>query len=163
MISRSSWPLINQGSIIMKTKINREVYMGLGLICFSLFFIQQAQSFGEGRRYPTIILGLLGLLSFGLMMQGIYYSVHPEKYKQDTPDITWAAIKKPSIGFVLIAIYTALFKLTGFYISSAIFTPVIMFFYGERSVKNIVLSTLAIEVFVHVVFVQILNVDFAMI
>lgn len=144
-------------------KLNREVWLGLGIILFSLFFIKKAMSFGEASKYPIIILGMLGILSFGLFLHGTYYYLHPEKYKKDTASVTLAVVKQPIFCFLTVIIYIALFKLSGFFISTAIFIPCIMFLFGERKIVNIVLTILGMEIFVYLVFVKILSVNFNMI
>jgi len=146
-----------------KKGVTREVWLGLILALFSLFFIWQAQDLDEGAKYPTAILGVLCVMSVGLLLQGLYYTWHPEKYHQDTESVTWQGVKDPLICFVLVVVYLALFKLIGFFISTAIFVPVIMYFFGERKIRNMLLVIVGLEAFVYVVFVQILNVNFGMV
>lgn len=146
---------------VMKN-IKREVWIGLILLLISLYFLKVAQTFGEGSKYPSVILTTFGILSFGLLVQGIYYTLHPQNYKQDTPKIVWNDLKKPLMCFALVIVYVVLLKLINFFIATAIFIPPIMKLYGERSVRNIILTIIGLELFVYIVFVQILNVNFAL-
>jgi len=146
-----------------KRTINRNVWIGLVLVLFSAFFIGQAQDLGIAKRYPTVILGILGGLSLLLVIQGIHHSMHPEAIKEKHAEINWNTTKLPIVTFLSLVIYLALFKVAGFFISTAIFVPIIMYLFGERKPLPMICTITGLEIFVYVVFVLILNVNFDMV
>lgn len=146
-----------------KKTINRNVWIGLILVLFSAFFISQAQDLGIAKRYPTVILSILGGLSLLLVIQGIYHSMHPAMAKEKVAEVNWATTKLPIVTFLSVVLYLALFKFAGFFISTAIFVPIIMYLFGERKPLPMICTIAGLEIFVYVVFVIVLNVNFDMV
>lgn len=147
-------------------KITREVYLGIVLSLFSVFFLLETNKMNiRAAKYPRIILVTLLVLSVGLLIQGIYYSIYRDKYEErhgkDNKEIGLAVFGHPLIVFGLIVIYLALFHFTNFFIATAIFTPLVMLWFGERRILPILLTTIGIDLFVYVVFVLLLKVHFA--
>ena len=67
------------------------------------------------------------------------------------------------ICFLLTVVYTIAIKFINFFISTAVFVPIIMLLFDDKNVRNIILTTVGVELFVYIVFVQILSVNFALI
>lgn len=150
----------------MRKRITREVYLGIVLTLFSVFFLFETNKLNiRATRYPRIILMTLLLLSLGLLVQGIYYSFNREKYDakhgKGNAEIGMAVFGYPLILFGLIVAYLVLFHFTNFFIATAIFTPLVMLLFGERRVLAILLTTIGIDLFVYLVFVLLLKVHFA--
>lgn len=147
----------------MKYEIKREVWIGLVLFLFSAFFLKEARNFGEGSKYPTVILSTLAILSAGLLVQGVYHTIKSQNCKKEKFAIPWITIKRPMICFLLTVVYTIAIKFINFFISTAVFVPIIMLLFDDKNVRNIILTTVGVELFVYIVFVQILSVNFALI
>lgn len=150
-----------------RCSIVREVWLGLGLVAFSLFFLWQCNGLNQrAAQYPRIMLCVLLALSGALLFQGLYYSFHPERYHKrygkSNKSIQWSVVIHPLFIFGATVIYLALFHFINFFVATALFVPLLMFIFGERKVLPILLTTVGLEVFVYLVFVQLLNVYFPM-
>lgn len=66
----------------------------------------------------------------------------------------------PLAVFVIIAVYILLIKHIGFFVSTILFVPALMVFYGVRNIHLILLTDVLLNLFVYVFFVKILNVIF---
>ena len=150
-----------------KFSIVREVWLGLGLVLFSLFFLWQCNSLNQrAALYPRIMISILLILSASLLVQGLFYSFQPERYEKrygkSNKSIQWSVVTNPLFIFGATAVYLALFYFINFFVATAIFVPFIMFIFGERKVLPILLTTVGLELFVYLIFVQLLNVYFPM-
>lgn len=147
----------------MKYEIKNEVWIGLALFLLLVFFLKEAYSFGEGSKYPTVILSALAFLSAGLLLQGVYYTIKNHTCKKEKNVKFWSTIQRPAICFCLVTIYTIIIKFVDFFISTAVFVPLSMISFGDKNIRNIILTTIGVEIFIYIVFVQILSVNFALI
>lgn len=146
-------------------RIVREVWLGLGLSLFSLFFLRQCDGLNQRTaQYPKIMLTILLLLSAALLLQGLYYSFQPEQYQRrygkSNKSIQWNVVTQPLFVFGASIVYLCLFYFTNFFLATAIFVPLLMWIFGERRVMPILLTTIGLELFVYLVFVQLLHVYF---
>lgn len=147
--------------------IVREVWLGLGLVLFSAFFLQQCSTLNQNAaQYPRIILTVLLVLSAALLIQGIYYTFNPERYDkrygQNNKSIRWSVVTHPLFVFGATVIYLILFNFINFFVATAIFIPLIMWIFGERKILRMLLTVVGLELFVYLLFVQLLNVYFPM-
>ena len=150
-----------------KFSIVREVWLGLGLVLASLFFLQQCGTLNErAAQYPKIILSVLLILSAALLVQGVFYSFRPERYQKrygkSNKSIQWSVVTHPLFVFGATVVYLILFHFINFFVATAVFVPLIMLIFGERKVLTILLTTVGLELFVYLVFVKLLNVYFPM-
>lgn len=150
-----------------KFKLVRETWLGLILVLFSAFFLEQCNELNQkAAQYPRIMLTVLLVLSAALLIQGLYYGFNPEKYEksygESNKEISWKVVNHPLIVFGATIVYLALFHYTNFFIATAVFVPLLMIIFGERKVLPILLTTVGLELFVYLVFVQLLNVYFPM-
>ena len=150
-----------------KFSIVRELWLGLGLVAFSLFFLWQCNNLNpRAAQYPRIMLGVLLALSAALLIQGLYYSFQPERYHKrygkSHKSIQWSVVTHPLFVFGATVVYLILFHYINFFVATAVFVPLLMFIFGQRRVLPILLTTVGLEVFVYLVFVQLLNVYFPM-
>ena len=147
--------------------IVREVWLGLGLVLFSAFFLQQCSTLNQNpAQYPRIILTVLLVLSAALLIQGLYYTFNPERYDkrygQSNKSIRWSVVTHPLFVFGATVIYLILFDFINFFVATAIFIPLIMWIFGERKILRMLLTVVGLELFVYLLFVQLLNVYFPM-
>ena len=146
-----------------KRKILKEVWIGLGLTLFSLFFLSEANKLMKAAaKYPKFILTTLLTLSAALLVQSIFYSLFPDKQKKQAAPLELGALKFPMLVTAAIILYVVLFNVTNFFVATVIFVPLMMLLYGERRMLRILLGTVGLELFVWLVFVQLLNVYFPM-
>ena len=150
-----------------KFSIVREVWLGLGLVAFSLFFLQETNGLNKrAQEYPRIMLTVLLVLSAALLIQGIYYSFNIERYQKrygkSTKSIEWSVVTNPLFVFGATVLYLILFYFVNFFVATAIFVPGIMFLFGQRKVLPILLTTVGLELFIYIVFVVMLKVYFPM-
>lgn len=146
-----------------KRKILKEVWIGLGLTLFSLFFLSEANKLMKAAaKYPKFILTTLLVLSAALLVQSIYYSAFPDKQKKTSAPLEIGVFKFPMLVSLLVVLYVVLFNVTNFFVATAIFVPLMMLLYGERRMLRILAVTVGLELFVWLVFVQMLNVHFPM-
>lgn len=148
-----------------KFKIVREVWLGLGLIAFSAFFLNECNKLNQmAAQYPRIILSVLLGFSIALFIQGVWYSFRPvqyaARYGKSTKDVNWKVVMNPLVVLAATVVYLALFHFINFFVATAVFVPVIMWIFRERKILTIVLVTVGLEVFVWLVFVKLLNVYF---
>lgn len=148
-----------------KCSVVREVWLGLGLVLFSLFFLQQCGNLNQNAaQYPKIILTVLLVLSAALLLQGIFYTFNPERYDKrygkSNKSIQWSVVTHPLFVFGATAIYLVLFHFINFFVATAVFIPLIMWIFGNRKVLHMLLTVIGLELFVYLVFVQLLNVYF---
>ena len=93
--------------------IVREVWLGLGLVLFSAFFLQQCSTLNQNAaQYPRIILTVLLVFSAALLIQGLYYTFNPERYDkrygQSNKSIRWSVVTHPLFVFGATVIYLIL-------------------------------------------------------
>ena len=148
-----------------KVSIVREVWLGLGLVAFSTFFLFECNKLSEqAAQYPRIILSTLLAFSVALLIQGIWYSFRPQKYAErygkSAKAIDWNVVSNPLIVFGATVLYLVLFHFINFFVATAVFVPLIMWIFRERKVLNMLLVTVGLELFVWLMFVKLLNVYF---
>lgn len=137
-------------------KIQDNVYIGVILLLFSSFFFSETFKMKEGTaRFPRIILGIFVFLSICLIIKGI---IETKKGKTVVRGLPLKVIDYPFAVFFIIVIYTALINFIGFFPSTVLFVPCLMYFYRVRQWKTILLTTAGINVFIYVLFVMELNV-----
>lgn len=148
-----------------KFSVVREVWLGIGLVAFSAFFLSECRKLNENAaQYPRVILSVLLAFSIALLGQGIWYSFRPEKYQarygKSTKSVDWNVVANPLIVFGATIVYLALFHYINFFVATAIFVPLIMWIFKERRVLNMLLVTVGLELFVWGMFVKLLHVYF---
>ena len=109
---------------------------------------------------------MLLVLSAALLIQGLYYTFNPERYDkrygQSNKSIRWSVVTHPLFVFGATVIYLILFDFINFFVATAIFIPLIMWIFGERKILRMLLTVVGLELFVYLLFVQLLNVYFPM-
>lgn len=140
-------------------RLNRDVYIGLGLIAFSVFFLMESAKMHPGAaEFPKIILGVFLMLSGFLVVNGLLNTWKPERLKKSDKPIALAELKSPVVIAVLSLAYVAAIDLIGFFIATTVFVPAFMFFFGVRKLAPILIVTASIDLFIYVLFTKLLSV-----
>ena len=142
-----------------KRKINNDVFIGLFLTVVSGFFYLEASKIHPtAAQFPKIVLGLLFFMSLILMILGVRKTLKPALWLKSDTLLNINVIRTPLLVFVVVAGYLVLMNFTGFFISTVIFVPVCMFFYGVKSIRLIIITNVVLNLFVYILFVRLLRV-----
>ena len=140
-----------------KRKINSDVIIGVILMLFSAFFLWESGKMHVGAaRFPRLVLVTFLIMSAVLIVVGIRKTVYPALAKKS--DLSFNVIRTPVMAFALIIGYLMLLNMFGFFISTAVFTPTFMIYFGMRRIMPLVLMTVSLNLFVYILFVRMLNV-----
>ena len=140
-------------------KINRDVYIGIGLILFSIFFLIESSKIHPGAaEFPRIILSVLIIMSGMLVINGILNIRNPERMKKSDKPVTFSQIKSPVILAFLALLYVVAIDLIGFFVATTIFIPLFMYFFGVKKPAYILIVIASIDFFIYILFVKLLNV-----
>lgn len=142
----------------MKKWFNSDTISGLIIVSIALFFLSLTIKMPVGAaRFPKLVLSILGTLGFFLTLSGLRSSVINKDNSKETVSIY--SFRNPMIAISLIIFYVVLLTILGFYISTVIYIVLFMLFFQEKRIKNIVLTAIAINVFVYLLFVVQLKVQ----
>jgi len=142
-----------------KQKINIDVWLGIILTLFSgVFLYESFKLHVEAGQFPKIIFTVLLILSVLLTVLGVWKTIHPELTLKSDTLFNAKVIQTPVIVFFIIAAYILLIKFIGFFISTILFVPAIMLYYGAKSIRTILLTDILLNLFVYVLFVKLLHV-----
>lgn len=140
-------------------KLNIDIYLGAILILFSAYlYFESSKIKAESAKFPQIVILLLLALSMIVLVLGIRKTKKPELTLKSDTLLNLEVIQTPVMVFVLIAAYIAAMNLAGFFIATAIFVPVMMVYYGNKNIKAIIITDIALNLFVYLLFVKTLNV-----
>ncbi len=143
----------------MKKTIHQDVY--IGLVCFALcigIFFQNRGLAGGAGSMPLILDGLLTALSAVIFIRGLSKSKLPED-QQGKKAFTLDAIKIPFIFWLFVAGYVILFRLVGYFLSTAVMMIVMMVFMKRRDWKIMILIDVIYLLAMYFVFVRMLSVN----
>ncbi|MDR2588581.1 MAG: tripartite tricarboxylate transporter TctB family protein [Spirochaetales bacterium] len=142
-----------------KRKINNDVYIGILLTAVSVFFfIEVTKIHPEAALFPKVMLGTFIILAVLLTLMGVRKTLRPELTLKSDLLLKFSVIRTPLIVFVIVAGYMVLLKVLGFFTATAIFVPAFMIFYGIKSIRTLLITDIALNVFVYVLFVRLLKV-----
>lgn len=141
-----------------KKKLDIDVYIGIFLALFAGFFLYESFKLHEiAAQFPKIILTILILLSIVLIIIGLRKTANPEADKSDI-QLNLEIIQAPMVVFVIIAIYIFLINIIGFYLSTIIFVPALMIYYGVKNIRLLLITNIALNLFIYGLFTQLLKV-----
>lgn len=136
----------------MKLKnMHTDVWIGGVLIALSVVFYVMAGQFSnpDAATWPkAILIGIL-ILSAMLVVHGLKLT----QQKMDQSLVFSGGLKGSMLSLLAIVLYAVLMSFTGYFVSTAIFLPLGMFFLGQRNWKAILGVTVGLELFVYVLFV----------
>ena len=142
-----------------KPKINIDVYVGIILTALSgFFFYETLKLHPVAARFPKIVFGLFIGMSMLLTIFGIRKTLKPELAQKSDFQLNFRVISSPIAVFGIVCGYMVLMYFFGFFISTIIFVPVFMLFYGVKKIRTIVLTDIILNLFVYLVFVKLLRV-----
>ena len=142
-----------------RRKINNDLFIGLFLTSASVFLLFETMKINPmAARFPRVVYGLFIGMSVLLTILGIRKTLRPELALKSDFLLNFRVIRAPLMVFFILSAYMALMYLFGFFISTAVFVPVIMLFYGIRTVRTIVLTNIILNAFVYFVFIRVLRI-----
>jgi hypothetical protein len=142
-----------------RRKINNDVYIGAVLLAISLFFyFEAAKIHPEAAQFPKLMLVALTIMSALLVALGIRKTLRPELTLKSDTLLKFKVVRTPLIVFGIVVFYMVLIRFTGFFIATAIFVPVFMVFYGVKSIRALIITDIALNLFVYGLFVRLLKV-----
>ena len=140
-------------------RLNRDVYIGIGLIAFSVFFLMESTKMHPGAaEFPRIILAVFLILSVFLMGNGLINTWKPERLKKSDKPIAAAELKSPVVIALVSLAYVAAIDFIGFFIATTVFVPAFMLLFGVRKLAPILIVTASIDLFIYVLFTKLLSV-----
>jgi hypothetical protein len=140
-------------------KLNIDIYLGAILILFSAYlYFESTRIKPESAKFPQIVIMLLLALSVIVLILGIRKTIRPELTLKSDTLLNLDVIQTPVMVFVLIAAYIAVMNFAGFFIATALFVPVMMVYYGNKNIRTIIITDIALNLFVYLLFVKTLNV-----
>ena len=140
----------------MKAKAVRDVITGLIVYSLLIFFLIISVSLPSAASlYPKIIIGIFGFLNTIMLINAGKVLIR-SKEKMDISDLKFSFI--PLYLFGMAVIYVILFKMTNYYISTAIMMVALMLFFKIRSVLKIGSVIIGYSLFTYILFTWQLNV-----
>ena len=135
-----------------KKFLSNDVFIGFFMAIVAAIFLVQALLFpGQASYFPSFVLVLLLVFSIWVGCLGIYKTIQVRKGEADytNPEIK----KRPFLILASIAVYVFCMGTIGFFVSSAIYMPCGMLLFGQRKVKLMVITTVAVLAFLYWLFV----------
>ena len=110
---------------------------------------------GQSKFFPSFCLSALLLFSLFLIAEGAVKTV---RVWQGKADYTNSELKKkPYILVAFIVLYIICVERIGFFVSSMVFMPCCMYFFGQRKLKLMIAVSLGLLAFMYWLFVVQLN------
>ena len=133
-------------------KIHVEVWIGLGLMAFTLFFLSETAKFPKGTNFPQVVLGIFFLLAAILFVLAIVKTAR--NISKGDVKLEWGTkILKAHGIWGIMAGYVIMIIVIGFFPATIIASPVLMLYFGIRKIKVLVLVTIIMTLLVYFVFV----------
>lgn len=148
--------LNDKGDELMKSKkIHQDVYISIAIYVALLFLLTVSIKLPEDSAiFPNMLIGILAILNTSVLIKGIKKS----KDSSIQNSIRWEVIRLPLLVFLMVAIYSALFKLTNYFIATSAFMIGLFIFFKVRSWKIIILVTMIFNALIYLGFSKLLNV-----
>lgn len=138
--------------------ISNDIIIGaLGAVASIVFGLQALQFPGASKYFPSFCLFALMVFSFFLVIEGITRTVRVREGKADYT--ASEAKRKPYILMACVALYVVCVERIGYFVSSLVFMPCCMYFFGQRKFKLMVAVTVGILAFLYWLFVYQLNLN----
>ncbi len=140
-------------------RFSYDVPIGIFLVAFAAIFY--AESFkirnAASARVPRLLLLMLGILGLVILLGGLRKTFRP-KETDPVEALSFDVYKHPLFVYVLILLYIVLLTYTNFIVSTLIFIPLTMLYYGSRNWKQIVIVTASTTILVYFMFSVVLKV-----
>ncbi|MDR3200342.1 MAG: tripartite tricarboxylate transporter TctB family protein [Spirochaetales bacterium] len=142
-----------------KRKINNDVYIGVLLAAVSAFFLFETTKIHPvAAQFPRVMIVVLLIMSALLTLMGVRKTLRPELALKSDTLLKFRIVRTPLVVFGIVVFYMILIKFIGFFIATLIFVPVLMVFYGVKSVRVLILTDVLLNLFVYGLFVRLLKV-----
>ena len=142
----------------MKKVLHHDIYIGGILMAFAAFFFILTGEFPkESSYFPRFFTCVLILISALIIWQGVQKTRRlwqGEGAESGDAPITGHELRQPMTGLIGIVAYIAAISLIGFFVSTGLFLLTYMWCLKIRSIPMLLISTLAVEVFIYVLFVM---------
>ena len=146
----------------MKRIIHHDTYISIGFLLFSVFMFIVSLSIPE-----TILLIFSNLLGLMILFSGItvYQSLKSSKSivdgnVEDTQYLKADILKMPIISVLFILGYCVCINLLGYFVSTTLFLLGFMYYCGVRNFKKLVTIIIVTNIFMYLILVQQLDVQF---
>lgn len=147
----------------MKTKIHYDVFIAVGIIFFMMFLWHTSNGFvyaNETARFPKIVITVIIILAAIMLMSGIKKS--KAKMNNDADQTRVPFLKKygkPLLVYGLFVIYLLVFYFANFFVATAIMLVGLMWYFGVRDWKPLIIIPICFLTLAYFVFVKILSVN----
>lgn len=142
---------------MLKKTLHHDIYIGGLLTAFAAFFFVLTWEFPkESSYFPRFFTCALMIISIFIIGQGVKKTRAAqtgEKAEGAEIPLTCHELRLPMIGLAAIAGYIAAINFVGFFVSTGLFLIGAMWFLKVRSVPMLLISTLAMEGFIYLLFV----------
>ncbi len=139
----------------MKRKLHIDIYAGLVMIAFAVWWMVEASKFpAVPRRFPMFVGVMFALVAILIIIGGIRKgkAARASGEKQKAV-IEWAGFKYTLLGFGLIVVYALAINFIHFFPATLIFVPVMMLVLRVRKWYQIVLTDLILNGLIYLIFV----------
>lgn len=148
---------------MLKT-LHHDIYTGaIILIASVVFSLNTSHLPGDARVYPLFVIVLLIFLSILLIMDGIRKTKKENNneqvnYSDDEEKLELKTLKMPFIIFASTALYVILMPIIGFFVTTSFLLVSILIILRNKSVLSYIGVVLITNVFIYILFVQMLQV-----
>ncbi|MET3506473.1 tripartite tricarboxylate transporter TctB family protein [Halalkalibacter oceani] len=144
----------------MKKGIHQDVYIGAGIIIFSLFvFIKSYEFMEEVGFFPRVLSIIFAGLALILILKGLKSGKGiSDEEKGEEESVSLELLKSPIAVFFIILIYIGLISFVGFFVSTSLFLIVLMMYLKEKKIVTYAVMVLGLNVFIYFLFVYQLGV-----
>ena len=139
----------------MKKKLHVDIYAGLVMIAFAVWWMIEASGFPEvPRRFPMFVGIAFAFVAVLIIINGIRKTgAARQSGEEQKAVIEWSGFKYTLIGFGLIVAYALAINYIHFFPATIIFVPVLMLLLRVRKWYQIVLTDLILNGLIYLVFV----------
>lgn len=119
--------------------------------------VKNVQGFGvSSRLFPSILAVILALLALCLLVSSLRKK--SAQKLQSSYEISAKETKLVLITIVIIASYILTVKLLGYLVTTIIALGLLMYFYGQKKIKTIVITSLIVPLVIHQFFTKLMQI-----
>ena len=128
------------------------------VFCAAMFFFGRTIK-GDARSYPFIVLTLMCVLNAILLVTTIIKSrkMSAEEIKEANT-VRWSEIRFPLLVFIIILAYVVIIDLLGYFVATPLMMVGLMFLFGVRDWRIMVIVPIILLILIYVLFVWQLHV-----
>lgn len=142
----------------MKSKLHADVYAGIVMILFAVFWGKIAIGFPEvPRRFPLFIAFAFAIIG-ALVALGGFRKMRAAGGETVSP-FSWSKFKYVAVGFAMTAAYAFLMSAIHFFPATLIFVPALMLFMRVRKPILLIATDLILNGFLYLMFIVLLKIQ----